>query len=65
VLTLRSLIVETNGHVVLVDTGWVISRMRSFSGMFTFTTAKDSGGLRNRGYEPEDITDVVLTHLSC
>jgi glyoxylase-like metal-dependent hydrolase (beta-lactamase superfamily II) len=63
-LTLRSLIVETNGHVVLVDTGWGDKQDEKF-----FRHVYQHGGegliqgLKNRGYRPEDITDVFLTHL--
>ena len=64
VLTLRSLIVETGGHVILVDAGWGDKQDEKFfrhvhlhngEGLFE--------GLRARGYNPEDITDVFLTHL--
>jgi glyoxylase-like metal-dependent hydrolase (beta-lactamase superfamily II) len=63
-LTLRSLIVETDGHVILVDTGWGDKQDEKF-----FRHVHLSGGeglregLNNRGFKPEDITDVVLTHL--
>ena len=64
VLTLRSLIVEAGGHVVLVDTGWGDKQDEKF---FRHTYIHNGeglvGGLERRGYEPEDITDVVLTHL--
>jgi len=64
VLTLRSLIVETNGHVVLVDTGWGDKQdEKFFKHVYLHNGEGLPGGLRNRGYEPEDITDVVLTHL--
>jgi glyoxylase-like metal-dependent hydrolase (beta-lactamase superfamily II) len=63
-LPLRSLIVETEGHVILVDTGWGNKQDDKFfrhvhlhggEGLIT--------GLASRGYKPEDITDVFLTHL--
>ena len=63
-LTLRSLIVETGKHVILVDTGWGDKQDEKF-----FRHVNMHGGegliegLKNRGYEPEDITDVFLTHL--
>lgn len=64
VLTLRSLIVETAGHTILVDTGWGDKQDEKF---FRHVHIHDgeglTGGLRRRGYNPEDITDVVLTHL--
>ncbi len=64
VLTLRSLVVETEGHVILVDTGWGDKQNEKFfrhvylhggEGLLT--------GLANRGYTDRQITDVVLTHL--
>ena len=63
-LTLRSLIVETEGHVILVDTGWGEKQDEKF-----FRHVHKSGGegliqgLINRGYSPEDVTDVFFTHL--
>ncbi len=64
VLTLRSLIVETEGRHILVDTGWGDKQDEKF---FRHTYIHDGEGLleglRKRGLEPEDITDVVLTHL--
>ena len=64
VLTLRSLIVETDGHVILVDTGWGDKQDEKF-----FRHVHLHGGeglvegLKSRGFRPEDITDVFLTHL--
>ncbi len=64
VLTLRSLIVETEGHVILVDTGWGDKQDEKF---FRHVYMHDGEGLieglKRRGYSPEDITDVFLTHL--
>jgi len=63
-LTLRALIVETDGHVILVDTGWGDKQDEKF---FRHVYLHDGEGLieglRNRNYKPEDITDVFLTHL--
>ncbi len=64
VLTLRSLVVETSGHIILVDTGWGDKQDEKF-----FRHVHLHGGegliqgLKNEGYRPEDITDVFLTHL--
>jgi glyoxylase-like metal-dependent hydrolase (beta-lactamase superfamily II) len=64
VLTLRSLLIETDGHVILVDTGWGDKQDEKF---FRHVHLHDGEGLlegiAQRGYKPEDITDVVLTHL--
>ena len=64
VLPLRSLIVETEGHVILVDTGWGDKQDEKF---FRHVHLHGGEGLINgllqRGYKPESITDVFLTHL--
>lgn len=64
VLTLRSLLVETEGHLILVDTGWGDKQDDKF---FRHVYLHDGEGLleglQNRGYKPDEITDVVLTHL--
>lgn len=64
VLTLRSMVVETEGHVILVDTGWGDKQDEKF---FRHTYIHNGEGLieglKSRGYSPEDITDVFLTHL--
>jgi glyoxylase-like metal-dependent hydrolase (beta-lactamase superfamily II) len=64
VLTLRSLVVETDGHVILVDTGWGDKQDEKF---FRHVYLHDGEGLIEGlaadGYKPEDITDVFLTHL--
>ena len=64
VLTLRSLIVETDGHVILVDTGWGDKQDDKFFRHVNLHGGEGLiEGLKNRGYKPEDITDVLLTHL--
>lgn len=63
-LTLRSLVVETAGHVILVDTGWGDKQDEKFF-RHVYQHGGDGliGGLKNIGYSREDITDVFLTHL--
>jgi len=64
VMTLRSLVVETNGHVVLVDTGWGDKQdEKFFRHVYLHNGEGLTGGLMDRGYKAGDITDVVLTHL--
>lgn len=64
VLTLRSLIVETDGHIILVDTGWGDKQdEKFFRHIYLHKGEGLLDGLNNRGYQPEDITDVLLTHL--
>jgi len=64
VLTLRSLIIETDGHVILVDTGWGDKQDEKFFRHVHLHGGEGLiSGLQKRGYRPEDITDVFLTHL--
>jgi glyoxylase-like metal-dependent hydrolase (beta-lactamase superfamily II) len=63
-LTLRSLVVETSGHVILVDTGWGDKQDEKFFSHVNLHGGEGLiQGLKNRGYRPNDITDVFLTHL--
>jgi glyoxylase-like metal-dependent hydrolase (beta-lactamase superfamily II) len=63
-LTLRSLIVETLGHTILVDTGWGDKQdEKFFRHVYLHGGEGLMQGLAARGYKPEDITDVFLTHL--
>jgi glyoxylase-like metal-dependent hydrolase (beta-lactamase superfamily II) len=64
VLSLRSLVVKTEGHVILVDTGWGDKQDEKFFRHVHLHGGDGlTEGLRLLGYSPEDITDVVLTHL--
>ncbi len=64
VLTLRSLVVETEGHIILVDTGWGDKQDdKFFRHVYLHGGQGLTEGLKSIGYNPEDITDVVLTHL--
>ena len=63
-LTLRSMVVETAGHVILIDTGWGDKQDEKFFRHVNLHGGEGLiGGLKSRGYRPEDITDVFLTHL--
>lgn len=64
VLSLRSFIIETGGRVILVDTGWGNKQDEKFFRHIHLNGGEGlENGLLNRGYKPEDITDVFLTHL--
>lgn len=64
VLTLRSLVVETGGHIILVDTGWGDKQDEKFFRHVHLHGGKGLiAGLAGCGYRPEDITDVFFTHL--
>ena len=63
-LALKSLVVETNGRVVLFDNGIGNKQDERFmSHVYAFGGEGLIDGLAKRGYAPTDITDVVLTHL--
>jgi glyoxylase-like metal-dependent hydrolase (beta-lactamase superfamily II) len=61
---LRSLVIEHEGRVVLIDTGYGDKQSEKF---YKHTYMHDGVGLMNglkqAGYSPEDITDVIITHL--
>jgi glyoxylase-like metal-dependent hydrolase (beta-lactamase superfamily II) len=64
VLALRSLLVEADGHIILVDAGWGDKQGEKF---FRHVHLHGGEGLlegvAKRGFRREDITDVVFTHL--
>jgi glyoxylase-like metal-dependent hydrolase (beta-lactamase superfamily II) len=63
-LSLRSLIIETGGRIILIDTGWGDKQDEKFFRHLCLHGGEGlSGGLRNSGFSPEDITDVFITHL--
>jgi glyoxylase-like metal-dependent hydrolase (beta-lactamase superfamily II) len=63
-LTLQSLVVETDGHVILIDTGWGDKQdEKFFRHVYQHGGVGLIDGLASLGYAPEQITDVFLTHL--
>lgn len=63
-LALKSLVVETQGRVILFDNGIGDKQDEKFmSHVYAFGGEGLVDGLAQRGYQPADITDVVLTHL--
>ncbi len=63
-LSLRSLIVETDDRVILIDTGWGDKQDEKFFRHVSLNGGEGLiEGLKRRGYNPEDITDVFFTHL--
>lgn len=61
---LRSLVVETNGRVILIDNGFGDKQdVKFFSHFHLFGGDGLLSGLAKLGYNPDDITDIVLTHL--
>jgi glyoxylase-like metal-dependent hydrolase (beta-lactamase superfamily II) len=63
-LSLRSVVAETEGHVILIDAGWGNKQGEKFF-RHTYLHGGEGlvEGLNNCGYSPSDITDVILTHL--
>lgn len=63
-LSLQSLVVQAEGRVILVDSGWGDKQDEKF---FRYNYLHGgsglTGGLSDCGYRPEDITDVIITHL--
>lgn len=63
-LSLKSLVVEVDGRVVLFDNGIGDKQDEKFmSHVYAFGGEGLIDGLAKRGYQPSDVTDVVLTHL--
>jgi glyoxylase-like metal-dependent hydrolase (beta-lactamase superfamily II) len=63
-LSLRSMIIETAGHVILVDAGWGNKQdEKFFRHVYLHGGIGFIEGLAKCGYKAEDITDVFLTHL--
>lgn len=68
----RCLLVETAHHLVLIDTGLGLedvrnpARLGASSGLIGFVLDEKETAharLRALGYSPEDVTDVIVTHL--
>ena len=58
VLSLNSLVVETDGHIILVDAGWGNKQdEKFFRHAYLHGGSGLIGGLAGCGYTPEDITD--------
>ena len=63
-ITLRSMVVETGRHTILIDTGWGDKQdEKFFRHVYLHGGEGLIEGLAARAYGPEDITDVFLTHL--
>ncbi len=61
---LRSLLIDTGNRRILIDNGYGDKQDEKFF-KYVWLNGGDGleGGLRKAGYAPEDITDMVLTHL--
>lgn len=64
ILALKSMVIETKGRVILIDTGFGNKQSEKFFSHFTpFGGEGLLDGLKNLGYDATDITDVIHTHL--
>ncbi len=63
-LTLRSLVADNGSRVAIIDTGMGNKLSEKFL-KYQFVNGEGEliKSLKEKGYNPEDITDVVLTHL--
>ncbi len=63
-LSLTSLLIETEGRVILVDAGWGDKQdEKFFRHSYLHGGSGLTSGLAACGYKPEDVTDVIITHL--
>lgn len=63
-LSLTSMVIETDGRVILVDAGWGDKQdAKFFRHAYLHGGSGLAGGLAECGYRPGDITDVIITHL--
>lgn len=61
---LRSLVVEDGNRVILIDNGFGDKQdAKFFSHFYLFGGDGLLAGLAQNGYTPEDITDIVITHM--
>jgi len=63
-LSLRSLVVDNGENVILIDNGYGDKQSKKFFRHVQLNGGDGlEGGLNKAGYNLEDITDVILTHL--
>lgn len=64
-MTARSLLIRGNGRIILVDTGCGHKMAEKLANIYRldYSRASIEQSLQSHGITPEEITDVVLTHL--
>lgn len=63
-LALRSMVMEDQGRVFLIDNGFGDKQSEEFLAPYSLHGGEGLlAGLKGCGFAPEDITDVILTHL--
>ena len=63
VLAMRTLVIEAEGRIILVDNGAGYKHLTALSYYQFFDLQDLHEALRKRGIEPTDVTDMVFTHL--
>lgn len=64
VLALNSIVIESDNRVILVDSGWGDKQdEKFFRHVYLHGGSGLTGGLQSCGYKPDDITDIIITHL--
>jgi glyoxylase-like metal-dependent hydrolase (beta-lactamase superfamily II) len=64
-MTARSLLIRGNGRIILIDTGCGHKMAEKLANIYRldYSRASIEQSLQSHGITPEEITDVVLTHL--
>lgn len=63
-LSLTSMVIDDGERVILVDAGWGDKQdEKFFRHAYLHGGSGLTGGLAECGYRPEDITDVIITHM--
>ena len=62
-LQMRCLLLEGEGRLVLVDTGAGLKAGPRFREWFALEAVDPGEAIKQAGYSPNEVTDVVLTHL--
>jgi len=63
-LSLRSLLIDNGENLILIDNGWGDKQDKKFFSHVRLSGGDGlGGGIVKAGYTPEQVTDVILTHL--
>ncbi|TVR79885.1 MAG: MBL fold metallo-hydrolase [Chitinophagaceae bacterium] len=60
---MRSLLIKSDDRVILIDTGLGDKQSEKFFGHYHPHGPRLEQSLQEKGFHPDDITDVILTHL--
>ena len=59
----RLLLIETDGHKILIDSGIGDKQAEKYLSFFYISGNTLEQGLEEKGFKAEDITDIIFTHL--